>query len=547
MNGVFLEVLKARNLKECINNFLSSALKATGAEGGSIIVATGEKVKARQGKIPPEAASVIESWESKIEEKLKGGALVIQGKEPIPIAEVALPSGRLYNLPILSEDKIIGALSLVGGPGYKLAPEARKALLSLLHGLNAVLPLYFKFEAALRRKEFLEFFFQIGQHLISMVDLNQLLLDITEIASLVLDAMAACLLLIKEGTDEMVLEVVYGGGSEALHMVKGRIGEGLVGWVAQSGEPVIVNDVQKDSRFNPKVDARTGILARSIICVPLQVKGKTIGVLEAINKRSNEGFDEEDLKILMTIAAHAAVAIENAKLQLSLKEERDRLLRIQEEMRRQFARNLHDNTLQYLSAISMGLEHLSRLLEVKPEAVKAEIDALSKMTRQAIREARLLLFELRPLILESQGLVAALRTYVEQLNSTGNFLTHLEVEGVDKPLKRDVERNIFSIIQEAVNNVEKHAKAKNVWIKLGVEGDYLTVSVADDGVGFNVKEVLSKYKEKMSLGLLNMQERARAIGAQLSIRSTTKGLGRGTVISLRVPVSVAFASGEEQQ
>jgi len=547
MNGVFLEVLKARNLKECINNFLSSALKATGAEGGSIIVATGEKVKARQGKIPPEAASVIESWESKIEEKLKGGALVIHGKEPIPIAEVALPSGRLYNLPILSEDKIIGALSLVGGPGYKLAPEARKALLSLLHGLNAVLPLYFKFEAALRRKEFLEFFFQIGQHLISMVDLNQLLLDITEIASLVLDAMAACLLLIKEGTDEMVLEVVYGGGSEALHMVKGRIGEGLVGWVAQSGEPVIVNDVQKDSRFNPKVDARTGILARSIICVPLQVKGKTIGVLEAINKRSNEGFDEEDLKILMTIAAHAAVAIENARLQLSLKEERDRLLRIQEEMRRQFARNLHDNTLQYLSAISMGLEHLSRLLEVKPEAVKAEIDALSKMTRQAIREARLLLFELRPLILESQGLVAALRTYVEQLNSTGNFLTHLEVEGVDKPLKRDVERNIFSIIQEAVNNVEKHAKAKNVWIKLGVEGDYLTVSVADDGVGFNVKEVLSKYKEKMSLGLLNMQERARAIGAQLSIRSTTKGLGRGTVISLRVPVSVAFASGEEQQ
>lgn len=547
MNGVFLEVLKARNLKECINNFLSSALKATGAEGGSIIVATGEKVKARQGKIPPEAASVIESWESKIEEKLKGGALVIQGKEPIPIAEVALPSGRLYNLPILSEDKIIGALSLVGGHGYKLAPEARKALLSLLHGLNAVLPLYFKFEAALRRKEFLEFFFQIGQHLISMVDLNQLLLDITEIASLVLDAMAACLLLIKEGTDEMVLEVVYGGGSEALHMVKGRIGEGLVGWVAQSGEPVIVNDVQKDSRFNPKVDARTGILARSIICVPLQVKGKTIGVLEAINKRSNEGFDEEDLKILMTIAAHAAVAIENARLQLSLKEERDRLLRIQEEMRRQFARNLHDNTLQYLSAISMGLEHLSRLLEVKPEAVKAEIDALSKMTRQAIREARLLLFELRPLILESQGLVAALRTYVEQLNSTGNFLTHLEVEGVDKPLKRDVERNIFSIIQEAVNNVEKHAKAKNVWIKLGVEGDYLTVSVADDGVGFNVKEVLSKYKEKMSLGLLNMQERARAIGAQLSIRSTTKGLGRGTVISLRVPVSVAFASGEEQQ
>jgi len=549
MNGEFLEVLKARNLRECLNNLLSSVLKVTGAEGGSILVVLEEGVKARQGKIPPEAVTVIESWEGKVAEKLKEGALVIHGKEPIPIAEVALPSGsgRLYNLPVLSEDKVIGALSLVGGPGYRLAPEARKSLLSLLRGLNAVLPLYFRLEAALRRKEFLEFFFQIGQHLTSTVDLNQLLLDITEIASLVLDAMAAYLLLIKEGTDEMVLEVVYGGGSEALHMVKGKIGEGLVGWVAQNKEPVIVNDVQKDPRFNPKVDARTGILARSIICVPLQVRGKTIGVLEAINKRSNNGFDEDDLKILSTIAAHAAVAIENAKLQLSLKEERDKLLSIQEEMRREFARNLHDSTLQYLSAISMGLEHLSRLLEVKPEAVKAEIDALSKMTRQAIREARLLLFELRPLILESQGLIPALRTYVEQLNSTGNFLAHLEVEGVDKPLKREVERNIFSIVQEAVNNVEKHAKAKNVWIKLGMDGDYLTVSVADDGVGFDVKEVLSKYKEKMSLGLLNMQERAKAIGAQLSIRSTTKGLGRGTVISIRVPASVAFASGEEKE
>ncbi len=549
MKGEFSAVLKANNLKECLNNFLSLALEATGAEGSSILVVSEEKLKVRQGKVPPEVASIIENWENKVEEKLKGGALVIHGKEPIPIAEVPLPSdsGRLYNLPVFSDDKVVGTLSLIGGPGYKLTPEARKTLLSLLRGLNAVLPLYFKLEAALKRKEFLEFFFQIGQHLTSIVDLNQLLLDITEIASLVLDAMAACLLLIKEGTDELVLEVVYGGGAEALHRVKGRLGEGIVGWVAQKGEPVIVNDVQRDPRFNPKVDARTGILAHSVICVPLQVKGKTIGVLEAINKRSNNGFDDDDLKILMTIAAHAAVAIENAKLQLSLKEERDKLLRIQEDMRRQFARNLHDSTLQYLSAISMGLEHLSRLLEVKPEAVKAEIDALSKMTRQAIREARLLLFELRPLILESQGLVPALKSYVEQLNSAGNFLAHLEVEGVDKPLKRAVERNIFSIIQEAVNNVEKHAKAKNVWIKLRVEGDYLTVSVADDGVGFDVKEVLSKYKQRMNLGLINMQERARAIGAQLSIRSSTKGLSTGTVVSIRLPVSAAFASGEEKE
>lgn len=549
MKEKFLEVLKARNLKECLERFLPFAVELTGAEGGSVVVISAEKVAIRWGKISLEALSILDGWEKKIVEKLRGGTWNFSWKEPIPIAEVSLPqnAGRLYNLPIISGNQVIGALSLTGGTGYKLSAEAKRNLMHLLQLLSLILPLYLRLDIALRRVEHLEFFFQMSQHLVSTYDLNKLLLDTMEITSFVLDAMAASLLLVKEGTDELVLEVVYGQGGEAVRRVKGKIGEGLVGWVAQNGKPLIVNNVQEDPRFNPQVDARTGILAHSIICVPLQIKGRTIGVLEAINKRSGNGFDEEDLKLLSTIAAHAAIAIENAKLHLSLKEERDKLLKVQEEIRRELARNLHDGTLQYLSAISMGLEHLSRLLEVKPEAVKAEIDALSKMTKQALKEARLLLFELRPLILESQGLIPALRNYVEQLNSTEKFLTHLEVEGEYRPLKRAVERNIFSIVQEAVNNVEKHAKAKNVWIKITTDKDHLTVSIADDGVGFNVKEVLSRYAERGSLGLLNMQERANAIGAQFSIKSNPQGPNRGTVISLRIPLSLAVESGQEEK
>ncbi len=549
MKERFLEILKARNLKECLERFLPIAVEAAGAEGGSVMVISGEKVSARWGKVSPEASALIENWEKKIAERLREGASGFSLKEPLPMAGVTLPgnAGRLYNLPILSENQVAGALSLTGGPDYRLSPEARQNLLALLQPFSLILPLYIRLDAACRRVEHLEFFFQMSQHLVSTYDLNKLLLDTMEITSFVLDAMAASLLLVKEGTDELVLEVVYGQGGEAVRRVKGRIGEGLVGWVAQKGEPLIVNNVQNDPRFNPSVDARTGILAHSIICVPLQIKGRTIGVLEAINKRSSNGFDQEDLKLLSTIAAHAAIAIENARLHLSLREERDRLLRVQEEMRQEFARNLHDSTLQYLSAIYMGLEHLSRLLEVKPEAVKAEIDALSKMTRQAIKEARLLLFELRPLILESQGLIPALKNYVEQLNSTGKFLAHLEVEGVNFPLRKAVERNIFAIVQEAVNNVEKHARARNVWIKVSADGNYLSVSVADDGVGFNVREVLSRYGERGSMGLHNMQERAKAIGAQLSIRSNPQGPNRGTTVSLRMPISLAAESGEKEE
>ncbi len=549
MKEQFLEILKARSLKECLERFLPLAVETVGAEGGSVLVMSGEKVTARWGKIPPEASAIIENWEKRIAERLREGTWGFSWKEPLPIAEMVLPQniGRLYNLPIVSGGQVAGALSLTGGPDYKLSQEAKQNFLALLRLFSLVLPLYVRLDVALRRVEHLEFLFQMSQHLVSTYDLNKLLLDIMEITSFVLDSMATSLVLIREGTDELVLEVLYGQGSEAVRRVKGRIGEGLVGWVAQNGKPLIVNNVQNDPRFNPQVDARTGILANSIICVPLQIKGKTIGVLEAINKRSGNGFDQEDLKLLSTIAAHAAIAIENAKLHLSLKEERDRLLRVQEEVRQQIARNLHDSTLQYLSAISMGLEHLGRLLELRPEAVRAEIDALSKMTKQAIKEARLLLFELRPLILESKGLIPALRNYVEQLNSTGKFLTRLEVEGLNRPLKKIVERNIFSIVQEAINNVEKHAKAKNVWIRVAVDGDFLSVSVADDGVGFNVKDVLSRYSERGSMGLYNMQERAKAIGAQLSIRSNPQGPSRGTIISLRIPLSLAVESGEEKE
>src|SRR5512147_1695747 len=134
---------------------------------------------------------------------------------------------------------------------------------------------------------------------------------------------------------------------------------------------------------------------------------------------------------MSSIAAQAAIAIENARLYQQVRQERDYIIKAQEDIRRELARKLHDGPVQLLSAISMSLDHLERLNEVKPEAVHNEINALRNLVRQATRDARNILFELRPLILETQGLVAALEEYVNQLRTAESFeITFKTVEEV---------------------------------------------------------------------------------------------------------------------
>jgi signal transduction histidine kinase len=310
--------------------------------------------------------------------------------------------------------------------------------------------------------------------------------------------------------------------------------------VASHGRPVIVSDVQKDARFLRRVDDTTGFLTQSVAAVPLEIRGRTIGVLEVLNKLDATGFDEEDLNMLHSIAAQAAIAIDNARLYQSLREERDKIIRAQEDVRRELARNLHDGTVQLLAAIAMGLDHVERLLELKPDAVFAELEALRRLTRQATKETRLLLFELRPVILETQGLVAALNSYVEQLQNSEEFDVHLEVHDFCERLTRQVEGTVFSIVQEAVNNSKRHAKAQNLWLQLETAGDELVVSVRDDGVGFDLETVEKDYDKRGSFGLLNMRERSLLIDGKLAITSGDGDSGRGTTITLRIPLPKAL-------
>jgi signal transduction histidine kinase len=173
---------------------------------------------------------------------------------------------------------------------------------------------------------------------------------------------------------------------------------------------------------------------------------------------------------------------------------------------------------------------------VKPEAALDELDTLRKLVHQATREARVVLFELRPIILETQGLVPTLQSYVEQLSETEEFAVHFRAAVLPRQFDIRIAGTIFSIVQEAVNNAKRHAAARNVWILMRTTHDILTVQVRDDGRGFDVATIAKSYERRGSFGLLNMRERARLIDGFLNIQSNTEPPDQGTVVTLSVPL-----------
>jgi signal transduction histidine kinase len=377
--------------------------------------------------------------------------------------------------------------------------------------------------------------------LASTLDPEPLLRRIVSAAMDLLQAQGSSLMLLLESSNELVFQVVAGAVSQQLVGRRLKVGEGISGWVAQTGEAALVNDAQHDPRFSSGPDSSTGFRTESLLAVPLRFQEHLLGILSVVNKAGPAGFEQKDIKWLKALAALAAVAIENVRLYHRLREERDRVLVAQEELRKKLARDLHDGPTQVLSTIVMQAEFIKKLLQREPEQIAPELDRLVQSGQQAIREMRTMLFDLRPLVLETQGLTAALALFTERHQTEGKPQIHLHLdESVGRYTVR-IESAVFSIVQEAVNNALKHAQAGSIWVRLAQRDSTLVVEIEDDGVGFDIATVVAAYESRESFGLLSMRERAEIVGGELTMVSA---VGQGTTVMLRVP-AVAASPDEE--
>ncbi len=389
-------------------------------------------------------------------------------------------------------------------------------------------------ENAMSRIAGLEALQDVARALSSELNLDPLLHNILRSAMQVSRALAGSLMLLDEATNELVFEVLEGGSGASLKKQRIPAGKGIAGWVAQTGQPLIVNDVSHDERHYRTLTEGEAFTTHSVLCVPMSAKGKVIGVLQVLNKQGAEPFNETDQSTLTAFSAQSAVAIENARLYENLREERDRILAVEEEVRHRLARDLHDGPAQLLASIIMSANFAREAINRgSTDLAMKELGALLPVSEKALHQVRTLLFDLRPVTLETRGLIPALKSYVQRLRKMEGADINLQVQGQIGHLPYKEELGIFSVVQEALTNARKHAKAKNIniCVKTGADGR-LTVTVTDDGTGFDVDKVLGNYDERGSLGMLNMRERAQIVGGDLRVTSTP---GQGTTVRLDLP------------
>ena len=232
-------------------------------------------------------------------------------------------------------------------------------------------------------------------------------------------------------------------------------------------------------------------------------------------------FTRDEQRVLLALAQRAALAIENARLyeraqQAAVLEERQRL-----------ARELHDSVTQSLYGVSLYTEAASRARadgEVGP--VAANLDGIRETTQEALGEMRLLLYELRPPLLEEHGLAAALRARLQNVETRAGLEVAFDCQG-DERLPVDQEQELFRLAQEALNNVLKHAHARRVQVCLELAADRVVLEVADDGAGFD-----PALGRGGGFGLPGMRERAERVGGSLRIDSSP---GTGTRVRVEVP------------
>lgn len=296
---------------------------------------------------------------------------------------------------------------------------------------------------------------------------------------------------------------------------------GMLGAMLETAEPFRTQDIHEEPRFNgwwPRGHPDM----HSFLGVPIVAPEGVIGAFYLTEKEGESDFTVADQELIQLLAAHAAIAITNARLyeqsrELSILSERNRL-----------ALELHDAVSQKLFSLVLNAEAAATLLDSDPSEARAQVVKLQELATQALDELRSLIFELRPPDLERDGLCGALRKHVDVLRRLQP--TQIELKG-DLELAPDLRRDqdVFRIAQEALQNALRHAHATHIVLWLRAEDRRLLLDVEDDGVGFDPDAADIRSRR---LGLTSMEERAQRLGARLEVRSSQ---GAGTTVHLEMP------------
>ena len=297
---------------------------------------------------------------------------------------------------------------------------------------------------------------------------------------------------------------------------------GMLAAMLHQAQPYRTDDIHDDRRFRGWWPRQHPDM-RSFLGVPISdADGTIIGAFYLTEKEGAKTFDPSDQEVIELLAAHASIAITNARLyeqsrELSILSERNRL-----------ALELHDVVSQKLFSVMLTAEAAAAEIDRDADGARAHLQRLRELSGEALDELRSLILGLRPPELERDGLEGTLRKEVEMVARTHGTHVQLEIEPGFSSDGGERELAVLRIAHEAVENALRHARAEHVLVRVTPRDGGMTVEVTDDGVGFDPEaaDIRSRH-----LGLTSMEERARELGGRLEIRSAP---GSGTAVVLVV-------------
>jgi signal transduction histidine kinase len=310
--------------------------------------------------------------------------------------------------------------------------------------------------------------------------------------------------------------------------------EGLLKKVFDEGEPIVTKDIGYDPELGRIIALRN---CTSAYCFPLRSGFNVYGALVFGHPDPNY-FSTDRRDLLDIIGRQAVIAVQNARLYQDLVEEKERMIEVHEEARKKLARDLHDGPTQSVAAMAMRINLARRMMTKDTKSAGEELVKLEELAHRTTKEIRHMLFTLRPLILESQGLTAALQSMADKMEETYSQKVTVNVEEqVTSQLEMGKQGVIFYIIEEAVNNARKHANATTISVSLRqMEPGVALLEVVDDGIGFDVKSVTQAYDKRSSssLGMVNLRDRTELVNGLLQIDSRP---GHGTKVTVFIPLT----------
>lgn len=309
--------------------------------------------------------------------------------------------------------------------------------------------------------------------------------------------------------------------------------------VLRSGQIMRVNHGSQCPQLRSEGDDPCGFVA-----VPLKSGVRTLGIMNI--GCPAHALTDNDFRLLESIGYYVGMAIENASLYAESRQKEElrgqllgRVISAQEEERKRISRELHDEHGQTLTGLLMTMDKMETMISPQQGQLRSKMEKARSLLSRLLDNLRLLTAGLRPPDLDGLGLTAAISAYAEERLGAAGIDFDFSVDDFDAVLPPPMETALFRIVQEAINNVIRHAQARSVRVRLGVEKGTVRVVIEDDGHGFQPH--LDGQNTEGTLGLLGIRERAELLGGNLSIRSSP---GRGTRLTVEIPLPEPSVAAE---